>query len=81
MEPGAANQPLELVIKNPTSHREQDFKLTISPLDTLAQLKAALQALYPGSPDPAALTVRPLWFLCCCGFYVSMFLIGFSSMV
>ena len=53
-------EELEFLVKNPSRPSQADFRLRLPAAATVRQLKLALQAGYPGSPDPASVTVSAM---------------------
>lgn len=50
-------EELEFLVKNPSRPSQPDFRLRLPAAASVRQLKEALQAGYPGSPEPSAVTV------------------------
>lgn len=50
-------EELEFLVKNPSRPSQPDFRLRLPAAASVRQLKLALQAGYPGSPEPSAVTV------------------------
>lgn len=48
---------LELQIKNPSKNAD-DFRVVVPATATVGDVKAKLQAEYPGNPDRSTITVR-----------------------
>lgn len=46
---------IQLQIKNPS--KNADFQLSVPASATVGDVKARLQSVYPGAPDPSTLTV------------------------
>lgn len=55
---GATPATIEFLVKNPSRPTQPDFRLAVPSSATVGDVKRRLQATYPGSPDPAAVTVR-----------------------
>lgn len=51
------NATIEFLVKNPSRPTLPDFRLAVPSAATVGDVKRRLQATYPGSPLPAAVTV------------------------